>query len=97
MNKTKRILMAERIERAVNDKLANKGDNMTILKIIYGIGQGYIDQRPNIKEMREVVLGTGWTAEYRYSFWVRWWRWVNYYDCEYVLNRNYDDMRNYTA
>ena len=70
---------------------------MTILKIICGIEQGYINQRPNIKEMRETVAGTGWTAEYKYSFWVRWWRWVCYHDCDYVLDRNHDDMRNYTA
>lgn len=97
MNKTKRILMAEQIERAVNDKLANKGDKMTILEIIYGIEQGYINQRPNIKEMRETVAGTGWTAKYKYGFCARWLRWVCYYDCEYVLDRNYDDMRGYTS
>ena len=70
---------------------------MTILEIISGIEQGYINQRPNIKEMRSAVTSYGWTAEYKYGFWARWARWVRYYDCEYVLTHNYNDMRNYTA
>ena len=70
---------------------------MTICEIISGIEQGYINQRPNIKETKKRVAGWGWTAEYKHSFWARWWRWVCYYDCEYVLTHNHNDMRNYTA
>jgi hypothetical protein len=70
---------------------------MNLFDIISGIEQGYISQRPNLKEMQAIVAGVGWTAEYKYGFCARWYRWVCFYDCEYVLTRNYDDMRNYTA
>lgn len=70
---------------------------MTLFEFLYKIEEGYIQQRPNLKEMQRRVAGLGWTVEYKYGFFKRWWEWVKYYDCEYVLNRKYDDMRNYTA
>lgn len=65
--------------------------------MISGIEQGYINQRPCLKEIKKITNGYGWNVSYKYGFWARWWRWVKYYDCEYELTVNYDDSRNYTA
>jgi hypothetical protein len=70
---------------------------MNLFDIISEIEQGYINQRPNLKEMQALVAGMGWTAEYEHSFCLRWCQWVCYYDCKYALTRNHNDMRNYTA
>lgn len=52
---------------------------------------------PNIKEMKRLVNGMGWTVEYEYTFTGRWLRWLCLYDCSYVLDRDDNQMRNYTS
>jgi len=70
---------------------------MNLYRIIGKVKQGYINQRPNIKEMRALTVGLGWTVEYQYTFMGRYLRWLCFYDCEYVLTRNDNDMRGYTS
>ena len=70
---------------------------MTFLDLMGGIGQGYINNLPNIKDMERLAITIGCSVEYKHGFCVRWQRWVRYYDCEYTLTRNYDDMRGYTS
>ena len=68
-----------------------------MFEFISKIEQGYINQRPNLQAMKRLINGLGWTVEYKHGFTDRWWMWILYYDCEYELVRNYNDMRNYTS
>lgn len=70
---------------------------MTLFDFISGIKQGYINQKPNLKEMKRMIDGYGWNVKYKHSFSKRWWWWIKYHDCDYELTANYDDSRNFTS
>lgn len=70
---------------------------MGLLELLTKIEDTYINNLPNIKSIRKYVQGTGWIVEYAHGFCGRWWAWLCFNDCEYILTRNNDDMRNYTA
>ena len=61
------------------------------------IKNAYINNRPDIKAMEALAITIGCSVEYRYGFCARWYAWACFNDCEYVLIRNQNDKRNYTA
>ena len=70
---------------------------MEPLELISKIEATYINNLPDIKGMERLAITIGCSVEYKHGFCERWWRWICFNDCEYVLNRNYDDMRGYTS
>lgn len=76
-------------------KKRNKEKTMGLLELLKKIEDTYINNLPNITGMKRLCEGMGWDAEYRYGFWRRWYNWICFNDCEYVLTHN--DMRGYTS
>ena len=70
---------------------------MGLLELLKKIEDTYINNLPNITGMKRLCAGMGWDANYRYGFFRRWYNWILFFDCEYVLNRRHNDMRNYTS
>jgi len=70
---------------------------MGLLELLKKIEDTYINNLPNIEEMKRLCSGMGWDVEYRDGFCQRWYNWLLFNDCEYVLNINDNDMRNYTS
>ena len=70
---------------------------MGLLELLKKIEDAYILNAPNIETMREFAYTAGYDVEYRYGFCRRWWNWICFYDCEYVLTHNDKYMRNYTS
>ena len=70
---------------------------MGLLELLSKIEATYINNLPDIKGMENLAITIGCTVEYKHGFCARWWHWLCFNDCEYVLNRNNDDTRNYTA
>lgn len=70
---------------------------MNLLELITKIKDTYRNNLPKIDEMERLVITIGCSVEYRHGFCARWLAWLCFNDCEYVLTRNKDDMRNYTA
>lgn len=67
------------------------------MELIGAILNTYKNNKPNIKEMERLAITIGCSAEYKHDVFQRWFRWLFLHDCKYVLTRNEDDMRNYTA
>lgn len=80
-------------------RIKKANEDLTLFDILTGIGNEYINQMPNIEELRQFITGTGWSIKYRYNFLARWWKWIFYHDCKYTLIRNPNDpaFRNYTT
>ena len=71
---------------------------MGLLELLKKIEDTYINNLPNIAEMKRLCEGMGWDPEYRYGFCKRWWNWICFNDCKYILlGSNHDDMRGYTS
>ena len=70
---------------------------MSLLELLKRMEDAYIGNLPNINEMKALAIKIGCSVEYKHGFWYRWYRWVCFNDCEYVLTHNDNDMRNYTA
>lgn len=70
---------------------------MGLLELLKKIEDTYINNLPNINDMEALAITIGCSVEYKHNFYQRWCRWVFFYDCEYVLIRNDNDMRNYTS
>ena len=68
-----------------------------IMDLLTKIINAYIANVPNIKEIEGLAITIGMSAEYELKFWARWYAWLCFHDCQYVLTSNKDDMRNYTS
>lgn len=70
---------------------------MGLLELLSKIEATYINNLPDIKGIERLAITIGCSAKYKHGFCARWWNWLRFNDCEYILNRNDDDMGNYTA
>lgn len=70
---------------------------MGLLELLSKIEKTYIWNMPDLEYMEKHAITIGCSIEYKYGFCKRWYNWLIFNDCEYVLNRNNDDMRNYTS
>ena len=70
---------------------------MGLLELLKKIEETYIWNMPDLKYMEKYAITIGCSIEYKHGFCQRWYNWILFNDCEYVLNRNDNDMRNYTS
>lgn len=70
---------------------------MGLLELLKKIEKTYIWNMPDLKYMEKYAITIGCSIEYKHGFCQRWYNWICFNDCEYVLNRNDNDMRNYTS
>ena len=67
------------------------------MDLLTKIKNTYINNLPDLNGMEYLAITIGCSVEYKYGFCARWLAWLCLEDCEYILTRNHNDMRNYTA